>query len=59
MRDAQQQAAEKLSHALTFVRMAKETQFPELRGQHLNEAERLIEYVQGILEGEHGQAQAE
>ncbi len=58
MKDQQQTAAEHLAHALVFVRLAKDTEYPELRKQHLEEAERLIEYAKGVLEGPHGKAQA-
>lgn len=52
MKGREQQAAEKLTHALTFLRLAKDAEFAELRKQHLDEAERLIEYAQGVLSGE-------
>ncbi len=53
-----QTAVEHLTHALVFVRMAKDTEYPELRKQHLDEAERLIEYAKGIMEGPRGKAKA-
>ena len=58
MKDQQQTAVEHLAHALVFVRLAKDTEYPELRKQHLDEAERLIEYAKGVLEGPHGETQA-
>jgi hypothetical protein len=54
MKGQQQTAVAHLAHALVFVRLAKETEYPEMRQQHLDEAERLIEYAKGILEGPHG-----
>ncbi len=58
MKDQLGTAVEHLGHALVFVRLAKDTEYPEMRRQHLDEAERLIEYAKGIMEGSHGQAQA-
>lgn len=52
MKDQHQTAIEHLQHALIFVRAGKDTEFEELREQHLNEAERLIEYAKGLLDGE-------
>jgi hypothetical protein len=52
MKNQHQTAIEHLQHALVFVRSARETEFEELREQHLNEAERLIEYAKGLLDGE-------
>ena len=52
MKDQHQTAIEHLQHALVFVRSARETEFKELREQHLNEVERLIEYAKGLLDGE-------
>ena len=57
MKDQLGTAVEHLGHALVFVRLAKDTTYPELRKQHLEEAERLIEYAKGIMEGPHGQAE--
>jgi hypothetical protein len=57
MKDQTGTAVAHLAHALIFVRLAKETTYPELRKQHLDEAERLIEYAKSIMEGPHGQAQ--
>lgn len=56
MKDPQQQAAAKLGHALTFLRLAKVTPFEEMRTQHLDETERLIEYAIGVLKEGHGEA---
>ncbi len=53
-----QTAVEHLTYALVFVRLAKDTEYPELRKQHLDEAERLIEYAKGVLEGPNGETQA-
>lgn len=49
---------EKLAHALTFLRLAKDAKWPEMRKQHLDEAERLMEYVLGITKESHGEAKA-
>ena len=57
MKDQTGTAVEHLGHALIFVRLARETEYPEMRKQHLEEAERLIEYAKGIMEGPHGEAQ--
>jgi hypothetical protein len=43
--------AEKLTHALAFIREAKETHQPELRQQHMDEIERLVEYAVDTLKG--------
>lgn len=56
MKDQTGTAVEHLGHALIFVRLARETEYPEMRKQHLEEAERLIEYAKGIMEGPHGKA---
>lgn len=40
---------EKLTHALAFVREAQTTKQPELRKQHLDEVERLVEYAVDTL----------
>ena len=56
MKGQQQTAVAHLAHALVFVRLAKETEYPEMRKQHLDEVERLIEYAKGVLEEPHGQA---
>ncbi|MFZ3343308.1 MAG: hypothetical protein WA213_20695 [Terriglobales bacterium] len=56
MKCSQQHAAEKLAHALTLLRLAKDEEWPELRKQHLDEAERLIEYAVGVLAEAHGEA---
>jgi hypothetical protein len=58
MKDRTGTAVEHLAHALVFVRLARETEYLEPRKQHLDEAERLIEYAKGVLEGPHGTAQA-
>lgn len=58
MKCSQQHAAEKLAHALTLLRLAKDEEWPKLRKQHLDEAERLIEYAVGVLAEAHGEAQA-
>jgi hypothetical protein len=50
--------AEKLTHALAFIREAKETHQPELRQQHMDEIERLVEYSVDTLKGMHGETQA-
>ena len=47
---------EKLTHALAFIREAKETNQPELRKQHLDEVERLVEYAVDTLKGMNGKA---
>lgn len=52
MKNQHQTAIEHLQHALVFVRSARETEFEELREQHLDEVERLIEYAKGLLDGE-------
>jgi hypothetical protein len=49
VKDPQQQAAAKLGHALTFLRLAKLSEFAVMRKQYLDEAERLIEYAVGVL----------
>ena len=49
---------EKLTHALAFVRDAKETKSAELLAQHLDEVERLVEYAVDTLKGMNGKAQA-
>lgn len=48
-------ALKHLKHALIFIREAKYAEYPELRKQHLDEAERLIEYAKGLLEATHVQ----
>lgn len=58
MKDQQGTAVAHLQHALVFVRQARETEYPALRKQHLDEVERLIEYAKGILEGPHGETEA-
>ncbi len=58
MKGQQQTAVEHLAHSLVFVRLARETEYPEMRKQHLEEAERLIEYAKGIMEGPHGETKA-
>ncbi len=58
MKNQIETVTEKLTHALAFIGEAKTTKAPELRAQHLDEAERLIEYAKGVLEGPHGKAQA-
>ena len=58
MKDLTGTAVAHLAHALVFVRLAKETEYPEMRKQHLDEVERLIEYAKGVLEGPHGETQA-
>jgi hypothetical protein len=45
-----------LAHALTFTREAKKTPHAELRQQHLDEVERLIVGVAGILMESNGKA---
>lgn len=50
--------AEKLTHALAFVRDARETKSDELLAQHLDEVERLVEYAVDTLKGMNGKAQA-
>ena len=57
MKDLTGTAVAHLAHALVFVRLAKETEYTEMRKQHLDEVERLIEYAKGVLEGPHGEAQ--
>ena len=49
---------EKLTHALAFIGEAKTTKAPELRAQHLDEIERLVEYAVDTLKGMNGKAQA-
>ena len=44
-----------LEHALIFIQEAKLTEYPELRAQQLDEAERLVEYAKGVME--HGETQ--
>lgn len=51
MKNRQQFVSEQLTHALTFVRLARDAKFPELVKQHLDESERLIEYVLGVIDG--------
>ena len=46
--------AEKLTHALAFIREARDTKQPELRKQHLDEVERLVEYAVDTLKGFNG-----
>ncbi|MHB1952136.1 MAG: hypothetical protein ACYCOU_00185 [Sulfobacillus sp.] len=73
MRQMRKHVEENLQHALTFLRMAKDTPAPtwkarlsirywrsrrELRKRYLDEVERLIEYAHGALKEEHGKTQA-
>jgi hypothetical protein len=51
MKDQHQTAIEHLKHALVWIREARDAEFDEIREQHLNEAERLIEYAKGLLDG--------
>ena len=48
--------AEKLTHARAFIREARDTKQPELRKQHLDEVERLVEYAVDTLKGMNGKA---
>lgn len=52
MKDQHQTAIEHLNHAIVWVQQAREAKHEELREQHLDEAERLIEYAKGLLDGE-------
>lgn len=52
MKDQHQTAIEHLQHALVFLREGRSSQYGELREQHFDEAERLIEYAKGLLDGE-------
>lgn len=52
MKNQHDTAIEHMKHALVFVRLARETEYAELRKQHLDDAERLIEYAKGLLDGE-------
>lgn len=52
MKNQHQTAIEHLKHALTFLQEARNEQYGELREQHLDEVERLIEYAKGLLENE-------
>lgn len=45
-------AIKHLEHALIFIQEAKSTEYPELRTQQLDEAERLVEYAKGLFDGE-------
>ena len=49
MKDQIETITEKLTHALAFVREAKTPKAPELRAQHLDEIERLVEYAVDTL----------
>jgi hypothetical protein len=46
---------ERLSYALVFLASAKTESFAEVRTQHLEEAERLIEQAKSVLENWNGQ----
>lgn len=54
MKSMQSVAEEKLAHALTFLHLAMASEFPELRLQHLKEAERLIEFARGVIKEKNG-----
>jgi hypothetical protein len=54
MKSQLEHITEKLTHALAFVREANETAQPELRKQHLDEVERLVEYARDTLKGMNG-----
>ena len=56
MKSQLEHVTEKLTHALAFIRDAKETNQPELRKQHLDEVERLVEYAVDTLKGVNGKA---
>jgi hypothetical protein len=49
MKNQIETVTEKLTHALAFIGEAKTTKAPELRAQHLDEIERLVEYAVDTL----------
>jgi hypothetical protein len=51
MKSQSQTVIEHLNHALVWIREARETGHEELRKQHLDEAERLIAYAIGVMDG--------
>lgn len=52
MKERLEVASMHLKHAIVWVQQAREAKHEELREQHLDEAERLIEYAKGLLDGE-------
>ena len=48
-----------LTHALVFIKEARDTPHEELRKQHLDEAQRLVENANSIVRSVHGEAKAE
>jgi hypothetical protein len=59
MKSQIEHVTEKLTHALAFVREANETSQPQLRRQHLDEVERLVEYARDMLKGMNGKTEAQ